>query len=181
MTRLARALAAAALLAAAPTALAEEGGVRVGFGVGFNVFDGVSGDALAAFRTSFYLPIRLGTFTIEPMFAGYSSSTKGESSDHPALGVGVLWRFKEVEQTAFYTGARLGLSPAKHKVTGLADENRDAFMIAPVFGAEHPIAAAFSIGAEAQIEFIHVNGGNGVPARDIQSTAALAFLRFYFK
>lgn len=157
----------------------------LGFGVGITAFDSASYALGAAYRNSFYIPIRLGNFTIEPEFSGFTTDeTNGAKVDQPAFGVGVLYRFMKVEQTQFYGGLRLGFSHYSSKTSGQT-VNGDNSRFAPVFGAEHMVGTVFGVGAEAQLVFANIGkvsgGGTTVSeSKSVQATAGVIFARFYF-
>lgn len=196
-----RALAAAAALAAAPAAWAQQTGpqqLRLGFGVGyepfapFNLFD-VNARA-AAPGVGLYMPIQIGQhLRIEPSLSIFTfSQNPANDLSAVALGTGVFYYFApaQSQQVGLYAGGRLNLFFLKNNQAnpvGPEIETKETdLQLAAVLGGEYFVAPRFSVGAEAQLGLTwygdqDVSGQPSV-SRDAfgLSTNGVIFLRFFF-
>ena len=186
MNKIARAFAVAALLVAASGANAQETSTKVGLGVGFTALNATSSVDGNLNPVSFYIPIYMGAIRIEPELGYFKSNVDHGSSDRQfSLGVGAFYAFKQVEQTAFYGGGRLGFvfegsEPAVGNSTSGVD-----FRFALAAGGEHSIAPSFSVGAEAQVGLVRRGeqkeaGVTIVNSTVTTQTAGVIFLRYFF-
>ena len=190
MNKIARAFAVAALLAAASGANAQETSTststKVGLGVGFTALNANSSVDGNLNPVSFYIPIDMGAIRIEPELGFFKSNEDHGAADRQlSLGVGAFYRFKQVEQTAFYGGGRLGfVFEASEPPVGNSLSGVD-FRFALAAGGEHFIAPTFSVGAEAQVGLFRrgeqeVSGAVVVNSKVTTQTAGVIFLRYFF-
>lgn len=192
MTRIPRStLVAAALLAWAPAAPAQERTTTIGLGI-----DLVNAAAVAfessnspsfsqhAAPLSIYIPINLSSFRIEPSIGLMTQSIEGGGSfSRVELGVGGFVPLKTYQAFTALAGGRLQLAfnSAKNPVTGVSSSANDIY-VAGALAGEWAANAHFSLGAEAQLGYY--NNGSldsvGVPSTDGFRTAGLVFARFFF-
>ena len=139
--------------------------------------------------TNFYVPMIIsGKVKIEPEF-GYlhmgASDTNSETNSHLfRLGIGGGY-MSMVGQTGLTMGLRLGLvvAASNYESNGQSGDNsRTDFYIGPFIGAEHFLAANFSLGAELQFNYYRVGEDEDDPDEraDLVSTRTQVFARFYF-
>ena len=189
-----------ALLATMPlAATAQDDAVaartRVGIGASVNM-GGVgllgveSGIAFTPIgMMNLHLPIlTAGGLRIEPEFGyfNYSSSNSFAESSTTALrlGVGVAWAWEPLERTSLYVGPKIGLSfrstdydQDEGGFDVLEDDDATDFWIGAAVGGEGFVTEGFSLGLEAQLNYINFGGDDDQSA---VSTNALFFGRFYF-
>jgi len=174
---------------------------KVGIGVGMptNLFGGLLTTIGSATGVpegpQIYVPINVSpNLRIEPQF-GYIANTDDEFDETDSsftLGAGVLYVMPVAQQTNVYVGGRLTLTWTKdedHAGAALVKTTQRSTSIAPVFGGEYVPSPRFSVGAEAQLDFISLGDPKveitGVPTQTFQggstrSTQALVFVRVYF-
>lgn len=196
MKRILRAVTMAALLVAAASSQAQEGTkAQIGFGVGVDVFNfnALGAGALAGVRdprptnsgVSFTVPINLGVLKLEPELGYWSYDLDGgELMRRSTIGVGAFYVMKPAP-TAFYAGGRLGFAFNRVEIPGLPAATQTDWRLAAVFGAEHFVVAAFSVGAEAQFGYYNVGentaGGLTVDrSASVWQTNGSIYLRYYF-
>jgi len=193
--------AAAAALAFAPHALAQQrDGVKVGLGVGMNLNQVVQPATLNATDVSpvaIYVPVQVNPgLRIEPWIGFWTWSQNGPDSTYAwDLGVGGLYYFQHANPLGLYLGARLGLTFSGGDATtggGVTTTTTETdFRIVGVCGAEYFISPRFSLGAEAQLgvtlygDVSNKNQTTGVTvtaSRDLTSwqTNGVLMLRYFF-
>ena len=184
------ALVAAALLAWAPAAPAQERATT--FGVGIDLvnaaavaFDLANSRSFAQHPAalSIYVPINLTTFRIEPSFGLMTQSIQGgDSFSRVELGVGLFVPLKTYQAFPFQAGGRLQLAFNSADFAGVSDSSNDIY-IAGALAGEWAANAHFSVGAEAQLGYYN-NGGLNVPGGTLSAnglrTTGLVFLRYFF-
>lgn len=205
---LARALAAALLLAGAPAALAQAPGgrsqTRVGFGVGLEPthLASLSSD-ISPPAVGLYLPIQLtGKLRIEPSLAlsTFSQGTAAAQASGPLswstleLGVAGHFYFVPPSPLGLYMGGRLALEFETQKDVGgganppVTRSSATNLLVAGVLGGEYFVHPSFSVGAEAQLGLTFLGDRDveqGGVTTSLSRDAALAtngvvYLRYFF-
>jgi hypothetical protein len=171
-------LVAAALLAWAPRAPAQEKAVVVGIGV-----DLVNAASVAYGHEaplSIYVPFNLTGFRIEPSVGLFSESIEGGgSSSRVELGVGGFVPLRSVQQFTAMVGGRLQLAFNRAKPPGGVSSSSNDIYLAGALAGEWAANTHFSLGAEAQLGYYNDGGLGALPNTSGFRTAGLVFARFY--
>ena len=193
MKALVHTVVATTLILTAPLA----GAVDVGLGVSLNNDGGGSG----GYGVS--LPLRFGSFTVEPELSFYDSS---EDTTYPAsptnnrtyesqrftLETGVYWRQPVIPSVEMYAGGRVGYTKYDYSYTYPSSpgsnysDDSSGFYLGPTLGAEYFFNKHFSLGLDASLLFESTSSktvnGSSVYERDRNeiSYQSRAKLRFYF-
>ncbi len=192
---------AIALALAAPASAQQPSQGRVGIGLGlpthsFGSLLSTLGGATGVFEgPQIYVPINVSpNLRIEPQF-GYISATDDdlhETDSAFTIGAGAFYVAPMGQQTNIYAGGRLALIWTKdenHTGGGLlVKTTQRATSLAPVFGGEYAVSPRFSVGAEAQLNFVWLSdpdqevGGitQTFPGGSNYFTQGLIFVRIYF-
>jgi hypothetical protein len=149
---------------------------------------------LSADFTSIYLPILFGTkFRIEPeagFFRG-SLSTNDVSFSYTSLRLGFgIFPVVPKGKTNLYYGLRAGMNRTSITATSefspdIRDDAKTDFFIGPAIGGEYFFADHFSLGGEAQLNYVSFGQfDNARSSNDLSESAwastALIFVRWYF-
>jgi hypothetical protein len=203
MKAMLRAIPAVAALALAAPAFAQQAQPRVGLGVSIDTLgfgSVVTANTNALVRSKFYVPIVLApNFRIEPEIGWVRSKNDNDSTTDSAfdLGLGAMVLKSVTPVVDLYGGARLAVvwTRAEQIVGGGAFQKIEQrnFTFAPVFGVEYKPSPWFSVGVEAQLNFVFLGDkdvttsppgaptvkttGNGGDANTFEG---LVFLRAYF-
>ncbi len=194
------ALTFAAPAAAQPSQPSQPSQGRVGIGLGlpthsFGSLLSTAGTATGMFEgPQIYVPINVSpNLRIEPQF-GYFSNTDDEVDETDSaftLGAGVFYVAPVSERTNIYAGGRLAFTWTKdedHAGTTFTKTTQRNTSIAPVFGGEYSPSPRFSVGAEAQLNFVWLGdpkfeaAGTSVTGQGGSNTftQGLMFIRVYF-
>jgi hypothetical protein len=208
MNTMLRTIGAVAALALAVPAFAQgtqaqPTGPRVGLGVSIDTLGFASAftaNTTALVSPKLYIPIVVApNVRIEPEIGWVRARNDNDSTSDSAfdLGIGAMF-LKSVNQNVdLYGGARLRVVWMRmEQVTGgggFEKTEQRNFTFAPVIGGEYKPSPWFSVGVEAQLNFIFLGneditttapGGATVKTTgsggDAQTLAGLAFLRVYF-
>jgi hypothetical protein len=172
------ALVAAALLAWAPAAPAQEKAPVIGLGV-----DLVNAASVAyghAAPLSIYVPVNLTGFRIEPSIGIFTESIEGGgSASRVELGVGGFVPVKSSHQLTVMAGGRLQLAFNSAKPPGGTSDSANDIYLAGALAGEWAAATHFSLGAEAQLGYYNNGSLGAAPSLSGFRTAGLVFARFY--
>jgi hypothetical protein len=187
-------------------ALGQESQTKVGIGVSLNptaLFSSGSSSTLflPVGLTNIYIPIMASAnFRIEPEAGIYSESSENTSGSFSSkssstilrLGVGLFYVRSSETSFSSYVGPRLGIlsTSSTSSSTGSSESKTSEtnFFIGLCVGGEHSFSSHFSIGGEAQLNYISFGNPDRTPASTTPSTRsqsvftnnALMFFRFYF-
>lgn len=190
MHRIMHALVAAALLAWAPAAPAQERATTIGVGIDLVnaaavAFELANSPSFAQHTAplSIYLPINLAAFRIEPSVGLMTQSIEGGGSfSRVELGIGGFVPLRTYQAFTALAGGRLQLAFNSAKPPGGISSSANDIYVAGALAGEWAANAHFSLGAEVQLGYY--NNGNldsvGVPSTDGFRTAGLVFTRFFF-
>jgi hypothetical protein len=172
---------AAAALALALPALAQEARPTVGFGVSIVPLE-AAGNAPTV---EVYLPIRVApTFRLEPSLGIRTVDRPSQPGNFDesdvTLGIGAFYVQKAAAPLDVYVGGRLKLNFASVKPFGGQNDSGTDVVLAAALGGEYYLFSRFSLGMEGQLGFFSnssaARGGEGSGL----FTTGLAFLRVYF-
>ncbi len=199
--------AAAAALAVAPAALAQQkDAVKVGLGVSLETFNlaqfgaAVQGSVPLDTPLSVYVPIQISPhLRVEPslgfatfsMDAVYANTANIPESGHAwNLGVGVLYYPAPAQPAGFYVGGRAGVVFAGYSISNAPLPSTDVswtnVYLKAVLGGEYFLAPKFSVGLEAQLGVTFFGDedvtGQVTLSRDLVgwNTSGLIFARYFF-
>ncbi|HXX63242.1 MAG TPA: outer membrane beta-barrel protein [Bacteroidota bacterium] len=214
-----RGLLAIALFAflGASTATAQDSTVHVGIGVSIDpprlfISSGSSFYSNVVTPVNVYVPIGSAHFRVEPDFGFYSytyeSTVSGTSEENDAsivhIGLGAFYIISSGSPTRVYLGPRLGLNFVSMKssssylsIASSSEVSETDFTIGLAVGGEHMLSPQFSVGGEAQLNYIifgqptETQTSGGMPAqsnasnsvdvtRHLFATNVLFFFRWYF-
>lgn len=120
---------------------------------------------------SIYIPIIVSPkFRLEPEIGFWWLSRSGYSSTILRIGWG-MFSIERKKQTNLYQGLRVGVI-LKDDYTSTTD-----IFIGPALGGEYLFSSHFSLGGEAQLNFVYCTNAD---SRSTLSTKVLSFLRWYF-
>jgi hypothetical protein len=196
-----RALPALAVLALAHPAAAQQAAPshpRLGLGVSLNTTTlGLTSPAntTAFVRPKFYVPFYVApNIRLEPEIGWLSATDDNTSTTNSAfdLGIGALFTKPVSPVVDLYAGARLAAiwTQTEQDVGGgvIQRVKQRNISFAPVLGGEYTPSPWFSVGVEAQLEFIFLGdedvntGGVSTTGRggNAKGLEGLVFLRVYF-
>lgn len=151
---------------------------RIGVGVSLNPTALFVGPGSTLFLpvgfTNIYVPIEVSpTFRLEPEVGIFSASSGSSTTTYFRGGVGLLYVRSIDSSFNIYVGPRIGaLSTSSTGSTGVID-----FFLGPCVGGEQSFSPHFSIGGEAQLNYVRF----GRPRNgSIITNNALMFFRWYF-
>jgi hypothetical protein len=163
----------------------------IGLGVSLGKEFFMGGLTMHDFPT-FYLPITLSNFRIEPEIGYYRYS--GEFEDYETIetyltvGCGIFLISQRVN-TNIYWGLRLGFIRVYEyeKLTwngqDIDEAHRTDYYIGPAIGGEYFFNKHLSLGGEIQLNFISIgqwSDDTGTQSESVTRTKPLVFVRWYF-
>lgn len=189
-----------ALLFAGSTASAQDSN-NVGLGVSLSsssIISGIEGGIESILSpVSFYVPISLSGFRIEPEVGLFRTDESDDTGSYTQtvlqIGTGIFLT-RQHEQTLYYFGGRVGalLSSSDYEFSGegysgASERSRTDLYVAPALGAEYLLSDRFSLGGEAQLMYYlvgnqEVDGDSEDADTDgsLLRTRPLLFVRWYF-
>lgn len=177
---------------------------KIGIGVSLNPIAILGSGSTSIFLlpvglSNIYIPIMAGpSFRIEPeagIFTISTETTLGSSSEKSSttllrLGIGLFYVHSSESSFNSYFGPRIGiLSTSETSSTTGNSETKTSetdFFIGFCIGSEYLFSPHFSIGAEAQLNYISFGNPEYTPSQSSERTMncftnnALIFFRWYF-
>lgn len=141
---------------------------------------------------SFYLPITLSNFRIEPEIGYYRYSGEFEDEDtietRLTIGFGIFLISRK-PNTNIYYGLRMGLMRSYEYDKWVWDgqdvyeDHRTDYYIGPAIGGEYLFTKHLSLGGEIQVNYISIgqwSESTGKHSVSVTRTKPLIFVRWYF-
>ena len=178
---------AAAAIALATAAQAQEARRPVGVGISINPLEagGLTSGAATLPTVEAYLPINIApNFRLEPSLGILANDVPtGQTNTRDiTIGVGAFFVQRLAQPFDLYMGGRLKLNFAHTETTApsgaTASDSGTDVLLAAAIGGEHYFTQHFSLGAEAQVGFRSNSSASG--DNTVWFTTGLGFFRFYF-